>query len=199
MRQIYVRATFHISSVSKPLDICNRNIPVTRLAFLIRVEESGERILAESGGFNEVFLECVVRGLEGAGGRRSRLFREDFHHEEELLRCVDVDGGVGGDVLEGPLHVLVSGEEAEKESVLLRSQSQESVISGQSQLVEGDELLIVVVDHDVVEGQFLSDFLVAEYVDHVFRAVLTSVQPEDKQGLLVEMLLDFGLTHFREE
>ena len=88
--------------------------------------------------------------LSGGGrtvGRRppqrwlALVLDEKRHQFEELLAGVRVLGGVGRDVLEGPLEVLVQGQLPGELLGLLAAHPQEAVVGGEHHAVECNNLL----------------------------------------------------------
>lgn len=104
--------------------------------------------------------------------------------------------GVRREVLEGPLDVLVRGEQACEGGRLLAAQAQDAVVSRQHGAVKQHHLLIVVVGQDVVEGDVLGHHGVLNNQTHVLAAVHAHVVPERQQGLLVVVGSDGWLGEF---
>jgi len=63
----------------------------------------------------------------------------------KVLAYIWVVHVVGGDVLEGPLDVLVAGEVSGETPRLLATQPQNAVVRGQHVPIEHQQLLVVVV------------------------------------------------------
>ena len=93
--------------------------------------------------------------------------------------------GVGRQVLEGPLDVLVRGQLAREAGRLLAAHAQDAVVGGQHAAVEQHHLLVIVVGQDVVEGDVLGDHGVLGHQPHVLRTLHAHVVPEGQQRLLV--------------
>ena len=113
------------------------------------------------------------------------LLHEESHQLEQLLTGKSVLSGVGRDVLEGPLKVLVLGQLASEGPGLLAAHPEQAVVGGQHDSVKVDDIGILVVSQDVVVGDVLGDGWVLEDEPDVLRAVGAERVPEVEEGLLV--------------
>lgn len=107
--------------------------------------------------------------------------------------------GVRGEVLEGPLDVLVRSQLPGEGRGLLAAQAQDAVVGGQHPAVEEHHILVVVVREDVIEGNVLGHHGVLHDKAHVLGAVHAHVVPEGQQGLLVVVGGDGRLRELRLE
>lgn len=85
---------------------------------------------------------------------------------------------VRGEVLEGPLDVLVRSQLPGEGGGLLAAQAQDAVVGGQHPAVEEHHILVIVVCKDVIEGNVLGHHGVLHDKAHVLGTVHTHVVPE---------------------
>ena len=131
--------------------------------------------------------------------RLRTLRHKELHQLHQLLDSAGVLGGVGRDVLERPLNVLVLGQSATECSGLSATEAEEAVVRRQHRSVEVHNVGVFVVGKDVVEGDVLDDGGAVEDQLDIVGAVEGGGVPEVEQGLLVLVHRDTGLAQLGME
>lgn len=124
---------------------------------------------------------------------RRNFLHEEAHQFEKLLAGESVLSGVGRDVLESPLKVLMLRELTSEGSRLLAAHPQEAVVGRQHDAVEVDHVGVFVISQDVVVGNIFSHVGISKDESNVFGTVDAEGVPKIEKRLLVVVHRDGGL------